>query len=151
MQVVTTRFGTLEIDQSRLLRFPQGMVGFPELRRYCLIPAEGNGSFIWMQAADSPEVAFLLTNPWLFYPDYDLELEDDLCQTLGVSQPDQLTLLVVVTVPPGQAREMTANLLAPVVINHAALVGRQVVLDDRRYTTRHPLFAVAAPESGGQG
>lgn len=140
MQVETARFGVLEVDRERLLTFPQGMVGFPHLQRYFFVPVPENNLFVWLQALDDPEIAFLMVDPFIFFPDYDVHLSEADCEFLQLGHPDEATLLTVVTIPPEGVRGMTANLLAPVVINVRKALGRQVILDGSGYRTKHLLF-----------
>ncbi|HAA89120.1 MAG: Flagellar assembly factor FliW [Thermoanaerobacterales bacterium 50_218] len=147
MEVNTTRFGVVEVEPEQLISFPQGMVGFPELKEYFFVPLQGTEYFVWMQAKDDPDVAFLMTDPFLFFPDYRVELSDSVCEFLQLREPRQATVLAVVTIPPEGVCGMTANLLAPVVINHEKRLGQQVILESSGYRTRHPLFGNLPPAS----
>ncbi|NPV28891.1 MAG: flagellar assembly protein FliW [Firmicutes bacterium] len=140
MQVKTSRFGVLEVAPERMIRFPRGMVGFPDLKEYFFVPVPESTVFAWMQARDEPDVAFLMVDPFVFFPDYQVELSEGVCNFLQLENPGDATLLTVVTIPPQGVKGMTTNLLAPVVINHAKGLGQQVVLETREYHTKHPLF-----------
>ncbi len=140
MEVHTSRFGVLEVDPERLVKFPRGMVGFPELKEYFFVPVPENSVFAWMQAKDDPDVAFLMVDPFVFFPDYAVELGPDVCSFLQLESPAEATVLTVVTIPPEGVRAMTTNLLAPVVINHVRGVGQQVILEGSGYRTKHLLF-----------
>lgn len=141
MRVKTARFGVLEVDHERLLSFPQGMVGFPHLQRYFFVPVPENNVFAWLQAFDDPDIAFLMVDPFVFFPDYDVHLSVADRNYLQINHPGEVTLLTVVTIPPRDGvRGMTTNLLAPVVINNVKALGRQVILDGSGYCTKHLLF-----------
>jgi flagellar assembly factor FliW len=142
MQVNTTRFGTLEVAEENLLYFPQGMVGFPHLKKYFFVPVPENDVFAWMQSQSDPDTAFLMVDPFIFFPDYDVKLNESVCASLKIREQQGVTLLTVVTIPPKDGvRGMTTNLLAPVVINHAKGIGGQVILDGSEYKTKHLLFS----------
>ncbi|MDH7576917.1 MAG: flagellar assembly protein FliW [Bacillota bacterium] len=145
MQVKTSRFGSLEVAPERLIRFPRGMVGFPGLKEYFFVPVPENTVFAWMQAKDDPDVAFLMVDPFVFYPDYQVELSEGVCHFLQLRNPGEATLLTVVTIPAQGVKGMTTNLLAPVVINHVKGLGQQVVLETGEYHTKHPLFRFLPP------
>ena len=148
MRVETERFGTLEIEEQEILRFPFGLPGFEHLKEFFLVPVAKNPAFVWLQAVADPAVAFLLTDPFLFFPDYAVDLGDAETGLLEAAGPDELCVYAVVTIPPEGVREMTANLLGPVVINRRSRRGLQVILDGSGYSTRHRLFREAerAPE-----
>lgn len=145
MQVSTSRFGVLEVEPEQLINFPQGMVGFPRLRDYFFMPVPENTYFLWMQAKDDPEIAFLVVDPFLFFSDYKVELSDDACNFLEIKEPHEATILVVATIPPQGVYKMTVNLLAPVVVNQEKHLAAQVILDSSGYRTAHPLFQKMPP------
>ncbi|MEW6661704.1 MAG: flagellar assembly protein FliW [Bacillota bacterium] len=146
MQIQTTRFGTLEIDEQEVIKFPSGMLGFEELNDYVLLPVSGNPAFTWLQAVQEPAVAFLLVDPFLFFQGYEVELQPRHEQALQVDGPDQVAVYAVVTIPPSGVKDMMANLVGPVAINLVKKRGLQLVLEGTGYTTRHLLF----PRQPGQ-
>lgn len=145
MQVATARFGILDVDPDKTLRFPYGMVGFPNLKEYFFVPFPNNEVFAWMQSWDDSDIAFLMVDPFVFFPDYQVDLPGDVCEFLKIKDSSEVTLLAVVTIPGRDVRGMTANLLAPVVLNHVQGCGRQVVFEGSRYRTKHPLFRRLPP------
>ena len=72
MNIQTSRFGTLEVNAERLLSFPKGILGFPNNSKYALIQTGENSGFYWLQAVDRPELAFVVCDPRLFMPDYEI-------------------------------------------------------------------------------
>jgi flagellar assembly factor FliW len=145
LQVRSTRFGEVEVPREMVINFPQGMIGFPALRRYVLIRHREGSPFHWLQALESEDLAFVVVNPLLFDPGYKLTLGGAESRLLAADDPSQLQVWVVVTIPAGHPDKMTANLKAPVVINSANRQAAQVILEDPRYTVRHPL----SPQAGG--
>jgi len=149
MQVKTGRFGIIEVDTDRLLNFPQGMIGFPDLKKYFFVPVPDNKVFAWLQSFDDPEIAFLMVDPFVFFPDYDVRLDEITCESLQLKSADEAALLTVVTIPAREGvRGMTTNLLAPVVINHVQGLGQQVILDGSGYHTKHLLFRHLPEDTG---
>lgn len=148
-RIATTRFGDLVVDESRVLRFPEGLPGFPAETEWVLVPhaADGASPFVWLQSARRADLAFLLMPPALAFPDYAPPLPPD----VDGAAASGASLWVVVTVPAGDPRAMTANLLGPIVLEEGARRGRQVVLGDDRYTTRHPVFPSGAAVAGAAG
>lgn len=141
MLIQTTRFGAVDIDEQSLLSMPSGMLGFEEVTQYCLIPHAPDSPFRWLQAATMPELAFIVVNPFEFFPDYDVALPEADARRIGVHGADDVAVLSVVTVRNG---ELTANLIGPIVINTATKSAAQVVLTDTHYSTRHTLCNAAA-------
>jgi len=131
----TKRFGRLELDEREVITFAEGLAGFPESRRFCLIDHEGS-PFKWLQCVDDPERAFLVTDPRWFAPDYNLILDRREVRGLGLRRPEEATVLVILTVAP-EPSQLTANLRGPLVVNHRTRRGRQVVLLNNRYPTRY--------------
>lgn len=140
MLVETLRFGALEVAEEDLIRFPLGLPGFEHLKQFFFVPLPDNPAFVWLQAKADPAVAFLLADPFLFFPGYSVELGEAEKALLEAGGPEEIVVYAVVTIPPGGVREMTANLLAPVVINRRARLGLQMILDGSGYSTKHRLF-----------
>ena len=146
----STRFGDLEIDEKDIIKFPNGLPGFPEEQEFILLPYQENSPFVFLQAVHEAHLAFLLTDPFAFFTDYEFKLEDNLVQDLELSTENLPQIFTIVTVPE-DVEKMTANLLAPVIINTQTRQGIQIVLEDVSYTTKHRLFPQGFPRKDGKG
>lgn len=142
MMVESTRFGTFELEEDRALRFSEGLLGLPESTSYALIEVE-DSPYAWLQSINEPELAFLTTSPWDFYPDYDLEINEEDQRLLDLTTPDSAEVLVLLTVhrQEDEAVDITANLLGPIVVNTDTRAARQVILEGSSYSTQEPLVA----------
>jgi flagellar assembly factor FliW len=142
MQVQSTRFGSFEVEESRALNFSQGLLGFPDSTTYVAIEVEDT-PYLWLQSVEEEDVAFLATSPFLFFPNYDLELGDEEQQALEVEDPEQVEVLALLTVhrTGDKAENITANLLGPIVVNIESRRAMQLVLDSPQHSTRVPLVA----------
>lgn len=138
MRVRTARFGDIEVPEEATLWFPVGILGFPGLGRSCLLPHGGTAGLRWLQSLDDPTVAFLTVEPHLVFPDYEADVCEADVLALGIRRPQDTALLVVLTLSE-DGSDVTANLLAPIVINTKTREARQVVLEGDRYQTRHPV------------
>jgi flagellar assembly factor FliW len=139
MIIETSRFGGIEVDDQRFLNFPRGLLGFPDDREYALIQTGENSAFYWMQAIHRPELAFVVCDPRLFLEDYRVTIKaEDLVQ-IGLADTKGSQVFVIVNKTDDM---LTGNLQGPLVINVATRVGKQLVLSDKRYSTRHPLMRV---------
>ena len=139
MIIQTSRFGQLEVDGSRLLEFPDGILGFPQRHRYALIQTGEGSGFFWMQSVDMADLAFVVCDPRVFVADYQVPVRMEDLSLLGLSDPNNAQVLVIVN---KVGDLLTGNFQGPLVINVVSRAGRQLVLSDRRYSTRHPLMRI---------
>lgn len=141
MEVRTRHWGVVEVADDRVVHFPEGLPGFPDSRRFALL-GEPGALFLWLQSVDDPEVALPVADPFSLFGGYEVPLDPEDVEALAVTSPQEVAVLVVVTVR-SEPLEATANLAAPILVNTARRLGRQKVLSDSRYSVRHPLFATA--------
>lgn len=137
MEIETTRFGRITVDDSRVLNFPRGLLGFPDYTRYALIQTNEENYFFWLQCVDEPSLAFVVTDPTIFFKDYQVPMKDELEQELNLEDPSALQMFVICN---KVGEWLTGNLLGPIVINVANCVAMQVVLTEKKWTTRQPLM-----------
>lgn len=144
VQVESSRFGTFEVDDERVVHIDAGLLGIPGSTGYVLVESgDEDSTYFWLQSVDEPDVAFLATTPWRFFPDYELVVGDDELASLALDRPEDAEVFLLLTVhrDGDQVRDITANLLGPVVVNTATRRARQLVLDRSAYTTRASLVA----------
>ena len=139
-KVNTVRFGEIDVAEDKIVRFADGLPAFEEEHEFVVIPYGDKSPYYFLQSLKTPDLAFLMTVPYIFFPDYEFRLEDDVTKNLGISTPDDIVLYTLLTIPNGEIAKMTTNLMAPVVINNRTLAAKQVVLEKSSYTTQHPLF-----------
>ena len=132
INIETSRFGVITVDQDAVITFPEGILGFEDARRFTLVPQGPENPFVWLQSAERPALAFLLMPPRVAFSDYAPPLPPGI--------PRAVTLWAMVTIPAGRPHDMTLNLLGPIVIDPIGQRGWQIVLADDRYTTRHRVF-----------
>jgi len=142
MLIETTRFGQVEVEEARVIRFPKGLLGFPRFKQYVLIESGKDSSFWWLQSIDLPELAFVVTDPSLFVPTYQVPVKPEQLSELGVSSIDEAQVFVIVN---KREHTLTGNLQGPLVVSVQQRIGEQLVLSDRRFTTRVPLIELGAP------
>lgn len=133
--VSSRRFGTHQVPADRVLLFDEGLVGFADARRFALLePSRPGSPFHYLVCLDLPELGFVVADPEVLVPGYRAEVPPPL------DAEGPLVVLVLVTVP-ADPLAMTANLMAPLVVDPTTRRGRQLVLDTGRWPTRHPLLA----------
>jgi flagellar assembly factor FliW len=142
MELHTSRFGTLQIDEQTVYTFPKGLPGFEEETNFVIVAPKEEEPFAFLQSVHNSELAFVIADPFLFYADYDFELSDSIVAELGIDSPAEVLVRSIITVP-DELDKATINLVAPIIFNGPAMTAKQVVLGNTPYTTRHPLFAAA--------
>lgn len=143
MLIETTRFGRLEVDGSRVIVFADGILGFPNLKKYVLLQTSADPVFFWLQSLENPDLAFVVCDPRAFVPDYVAPIKLEEVKTLELRDLNDCQVFVVVNKVDGF---LTANLQGPIVVGATSLRARQLVLSDRRYGTRHRLMRVDAEQ-----
>jgi len=137
LTVESTRFGTFEIAADAVIEFPAGLIGLGG-GRYALVSADAEGAFHWLHSVEDPSLALPVTNPWLFFGDFVVDLSDADTDRVGADQPD-----VWVTVRTGsEAEDFSANLRAPILIANGR--GHQVINEAPHAPVRAPLFSEAS-------
>jgi flagellar assembly factor FliW len=147
VKVATKAYGLIDVDERQRISFPLGILGFEPLKEYVLLDAERQ-PFYWLQSLEVEQLAFILINPFLFRPDYELNIDDEDLQDIGVSGPEKALIFAVVTIPP-DGGPMTANLQGPLVINRDTRTGKQAVLTDLRWKTKHDILGEMAAARQG--
>ncbi len=139
-KVNTDRFGELEVDESRIITFKDGIPAFEDEHEFIILPYDEESPYYFMQSLKKPSLAFLLTIPEIFFADYSAEIDDDTINELEIKDAEKVLVYAMITIPNGSVRYMTANLLAPLVINIENMKAKQIVMDKSNYTTKHRLF-----------
>ena len=132
MKAATRLFGEIEIDESKIITFEDGIIGFPDMKKFTLIfdeEKEGRPSISWLQSMDEPEIAFPVMDPLFVCETYNPSVEDELLKNLGTIKEDNLYVLVTVTVPQN-IKELAVNLKAPIVINTDTRKASQIIVED---------------------
>ncbi|MEW6220145.1 MAG: flagellar assembly protein FliW [Thermodesulfobacteriota bacterium] len=145
--VETSRFGAIDIDDDKIITMTSPVLGFPESRHFALVPHRDQSPFCWLQSLDEPHLAFVVIRAAALDADYHPAIDSQARRELGLSRDIEADLLVILTIPHGQPQRMTANLLAPIVVNVAKRLAKQVVLDPGRFDPCWPMFK--ADETAG--
>jgi flagellar assembly factor FliW len=142
MIVHTSRFGTVEVDDDRVITFARGILGFPKHKGFVLIQPEADATFYWLQSVDAADLAFVVTDPLLFVPDYQVPLREETRQELSLADLSEANVLVIVN---KVGDTLTANLQGPLVIHATSRAAAQVVISEKKYQTRHPIMQLQRP------
>ncbi len=142
MKIETSRFGTINVDEDKIIFMPKGIIGFPERKRYVMLRHREGSPFYWYQSIDDGGLAFVIMSPFIIIPDYQYNLEyilNEMNWDRALTEKD-IELYVIVTIPRGEPEKMTANLMAPLVINTKIREAGQIVLPDTPYHHRYPVI-----------
>ncbi len=139
MKIDSSRFGPIEIPDEHVITLPQGLIGLPG-NRYALIAQTESSPFLWLHSVDDGTLAVPVTNPWLFYPDYEVRVADEDASQLGLEGPEQADIFCVVRAAE-EPSEFTINLLSPIVVNGTRRLAKQVINEVAAYGVREPLFS----------
>ena len=151
MQITTKVFGEITVDDDKLIYFPKGIIGFPELKDFALIHDEekGSDSIHWLQSIQEPAFAMPVMDPLLVCSDYNPEADDELLNNLGEIKPDDLLVLVTVTVP-SDLTQMSVNLKGPIVINAGERKAIQVIAEGDTYQVKFPIYDILNKKKAGE-
>jgi len=152
VEFVSERFGKITYNESEVIRFPQGLVGFPDMTRYFMYADERVAPLAWLHSLDDANLVFLVVDPFTFFPEYEVSVKLPAMLRRQMGDPQDLRVLAIVTINADFARS-TVNLLGPLVINARTRNGWQVILEDEDLSTRHRLFpeVVSADETAHVG
>lgn len=133
MKAETRYFGTIDIEEEKIITLEKGMIGFPDFKKFTLIFDEEKGldksQIMWLQSMDDGETAFPVMNPCKIKDDYSPTINDELLSPLGDLNEENIFILVTVTVPK-KVEDFTVNLKAPIIINTDNMKGAQIIVED---------------------
>ena len=142
MKIETRIFGEIEIDDSKIIRFPGGIIGFPEMTDFALIHDEEKGKdapIRWLQSLQETQFAMPVMDPLIVSRDYNPEVEDKLLNPIQIENPEEVLVLVTVSVP-RDITKMSVNLQAPIIINAENKKAAQVIVDTEIYPVKYYIY-----------
>jgi flagellar assembly factor FliW len=143
VKIQTTRFGEIHLDPSQVIRMPEGMPGFVDSKRFVMIQNKENSPFFWYQSLDDPDLAFVITDPNQFDPDFHPDFKQYLKTVSWIDLEGtfkEIACYVVVTIPKEDPQKMTGNFLGPLVMDLSSRLAVQVVMPDSGYSHKTRLL-----------
>jgi flagellar assembly factor FliW len=128
-------FSNLVYSKDDIISFPAGIPGFEKAREFVLASVPEYVPFEWLVCIDGSSLRFAIINPMLFRPDYTPAMVKEQLEELRIEKPEDVLLYCIVTIRENPL-ESTANLIGPIIINKKQRVGKQIIIDDDRYTTQ---------------
>ncbi|ARK25513.1 flagellar assembly protein FliW [Sporosarcina sp. P37] len=138
MRIETKFHAAIEIDPSEIWHFPKGIPGFETETEFVLLPIEGSDSLQVLQSTKQPSVAFIVANPYTLVTDYTFEIDNSTIDLLEISQPEDIMVLGILSMKQPY-HESTINLQAPLIFHVPNKKAKQMILNDPRFTVRHPV------------
>ncbi|MBD5559262.1 MAG: flagellar assembly protein FliW [Clostridia bacterium] len=143
MNLNSSRFGEIEINDDSIITFPGGLPGLEEFERYAIIRCEPTEPIQWLQSVDDMDLALPVINPFIIHPGYEVEVEDSELEFIKSTNEEDLIVLNVMVLP-DKLSDMTVNLLAPILINIKDMIGTQVMMDHKSFSIAYPAFEALA-------
>ena len=144
MKLNTRIFGEIEVEEDKVIHFVNGIIGFPELKEFALVFDEEKGNISeirWMQSIQEPNFAIPVIDPLTIRSDYNPVVEDELLTSVGEIRPEELLVLVTITVP-ADITQMSINLKAPIIINAASKKACQIIVEGDAYQVKYPIYDI---------
>ena len=140
MTIQTKHFGEIEVTDDDVLEFIGGVPGFDGTKYVILNNSnQENNPFVWLQSMEDPNIALVLVNTFMLYPDYAPDVDDELLKDLEFSQREELVVFNVMVIPE-KVEDMTVNLKAPIIINNTNHKAIQVICDNSDYEIKHKVY-----------
>lgn len=143
MKLTTRIFGEVEIEDSKIIEFPNGIIGFPDLQKFTLMRDEDQApnTIQWLQSIDEPNFAMPVMDPLVVCPDYKPMVDRTEVEAIGELDEEDMLVLVTVTVP-HDLTKMTVNLKGPFIINTKDMKASQTIIDNDEYPVKFPIYDI---------
>jgi flagellar assembly factor FliW len=139
MEIHHQYLGAIAYSDDDVITFPLGLLGFLKFKRYLFVQKSASDPMAWMISVDNPELSFPLLDPKNFCLDYNPNITKRDLNELMAENPQSLRMYSIVTIQQ-DARMATANLSGPILVNREKRIGKQLVLLDDRYSTKHRIL-----------
>ncbi len=139
MKIKTTRFGEVEVDDTKVITMLGGIIGFENYYRFVILDFLKDSQFKWLQSLNEPGLAFVVCDPWFFFKDYNFEISDEDQNELEIENVNDIMALAIATIPT-DITKTTLNLVSPLIVNMKKMIAKQIVLYDSSYRIKHNII-----------
>jgi len=139
VEINTTRFGMVEINEKSVIVFPSGLPGFADLSKFAIVKCEQTEPIQWLQSMEDMDISIPIINPFLIKEDYEIEVSDDELDIIDSHSEEEMIVLNIMVLPE-ELSKMTVNLMAPILINVKEMLGVQIMMDYKPLPLRYPAF-----------
>ncbi|MDJ0840957.1 MAG: flagellar assembly protein FliW [Acidobacteriota bacterium] len=134
-KIPSVTFGEVEIDEAKVFEFPEGIPGLKGITQYFIIDRVDLAPFKWLQACQPGYLSLMMLDPVLIDNTYKVNFKDEHRKIIGDCEESELLTQAIIVVPE-DPKQMTANLLAPLLFNTKTRKGMQVVVEGHRNNLR---------------
>ncbi|WP_017211305.1 flagellar assembly protein FliW [Clostridium beijerinckii] len=138
MIFVSKVHGEMEYEENNIITFNKELPGLNELKKFILVDLEEYEPFKLLQSLENDSIAMIVTSPYEFFEDYEVELSEETIKNLGINSPKQVSVITTVTLS-SDVKKITTNLQGPIVINTSNNIGEQIILNNPKYKVKSPL------------
>lgn len=146
MEIETKSKGKIQIEEDKIYETTEGLYGFEDYHKFALVNSDYE-PFIWLQSLDTPDLAFLIVDPFLICDYYETDIDDESLKKIGVQKPEDLVIMTIVTIP-SDGSAITANFQGPLVINKNTKQFIQVILQDNKWSTKVNIIEALGNKGG---
>jgi len=139
VEINTTRFGSVEINEESVITFSGGLPGFTSLSEFAIVRCEQTEPIQWLQSMEDMDISIPIINPFLIKDDYEIEVSDDELDIIDSHDEEEMIVLNIMVLPEDLPK-MTVNLMAPILINVKKMLGVQIMMDYKPLPLRYPAF-----------
>ena len=148
MKVETDKFGVFELEEKNKIKFPAGIPGFDDLHEFIILKILDTRPIYWLQSIENKYIALPVVIPFELFDDYSVEIDDEEMMDLGIESQNDILVINVVVIPE-DIRKMTVNMAAPIIINARRGMGKQILIDSKDLSVRHPVYEDVMRAMGG--
>lgn len=139
MEISTKYFNQVSIAKDSILTFEHGIPGFEDFKKYVLINFElASDDLMCLQSIEEKDLAFVLVNPFNLKSDYAPSLTEEDVDDLGIDDNTEGVFCYAICSVKDDVNENTVNLKSPIVVNPDTMRAKQIILESKEYTLRHP-------------
>lgn len=139
MKLLSKYHGEINYEEKDIIIFPAGLPGFEKLRKFIIFSVEGSPEFSILHSIEDTQAGLIITSPFIFKKDYEIDLPDYITSNLSIEKPEQVNIYTTVTLS-SRVENITSNFRAPIIINEELKLGEQYIMDGGKYAVCYPLF-----------
>ncbi len=143
MLVKTKYFGEVDLPEEKIVTLERGVIGYDDYKKYTILydSEKEESNIAWFQSVDDSAFALPIINPTLIKEDYNPQVEEELLKDLGELTDENLVVFLVMTVPE-DLKQMSVNLMAPIIINADTRKGAQVIVENPEYEIKYKIYDI---------
>ena len=137
MKVQSSRFGTIELDDQEVIRFPAGLIGFPDETSFVMLRPKPESPIAWLHSTQTSWFALPVVSADVLQADLTGTISEA-TKASGLVSSDEPYAVMAVLNAPGAGVPASVNLMAPIIVNAETRQGAQLLLESSNYSTQEP-------------